>query len=494
MSTDLLPRAGAFAVDPLAVRRKVAWRIIPLIFVLYIVAYLDRANVGFAKLRMQELPWFTEGVFGWGSGVFFAGYLLLEIPGALLVEHWSARKWFARILVTWGLCSMGIALVQTPWQFYLARFLLGVAEAGFFPGVIVYFTHWFPRAQRARALAGLVLAIPVSLALGARASGALLEVNWLDVAGWQWVFLAEGLPAVLLGLAVPFLLTDRPAQARWLDPAERAWLEGTLEAERREAAAAGGVTLGRALRRPTVWLLALGILAANTGGYALLFWLPTAVEHFLKEAGRPSGPSDVLNWICVVYACGLAGVVLSGQSSDRTGERKWHCAAGQALTGAALAASLVPGQPWAAVFAWLCLAGFFAYAWPTPFWVLPTLTLSASAAAVSIGFINMCANAAGMIGSPVVGQMKQAGYDDRACLLFLAACYVVGGAVVALLRVPRAPAAGPADGRAVEPPELLPAAPRPQGAGGEGIIPDRQSISSRPPGLPGPPGEGEIVP
>jgi ACS family tartrate transporter-like MFS transporter len=185
-------------VDSRVVRRKVARRLLPLIFILYVVAYLDRANAGFAKPRMQEALHFTDQQFGWGFGIFFIGYLLLEIPGALIVEHRSASRWFTRIMITWGLCSMATALVRTPWQFYVARFLLGLAEAGFFPGVIVYFTHWFPRAERARALAGMVLGIPVSLACGARLSGWLLEVEWFGWAGWQWVFLAEGLPAVLL--------------------------------------------------------------------------------------------------------------------------------------------------------------------------------------------------------------------------------------------------------------------------------------------------------
>jgi ACS family tartrate transporter-like MFS transporter len=430
-----VPSFGSLSVDPRSVRRKVAWRILPLIFVLYIVAYLDRANAGFAKLQMKQALHFSEDIFGWGFGIFFAGYLLLEIPGALLVERWSARKWFARILVTWGLCSMGTALVRTPGQLYLARFLLGLAEAGFFPGVIVYFTHWFPRADRGRAMAGLVLGIPVSLALGARVSGWLLEAHWFGLDGWQWVFIVEGLPAVLLGLAVPFLLTDRPAQARWLTPPEREWLTQTLEAERRQAA--GSITLGQALRQPIVWLLALGILLTNTGGYALVFWLPTAVEELLKGTGRPATPSDVLSWLGLVYACGLAGVWLSGQSSDRTGSHQAHCVAGQVLTGLFLGASVMPGQSWEAVFGWLCLVGFFSIFWPSPFWVLPTLTLSASAAAVAIGFINMCANFAGLLGAPAFGLMKAAGFNDRTCMLFLANCYILGGLVVALIRVPR---------------------------------------------------------
>src|SRR6185503_48619 len=182
---SIAPPPATTAVDPAAVRRKVAWHVLPLVFVLYIVAYLDRANVGFAKLRMASDLQFSEEVFGLGMGIFFIGYLILEIPGALLVERWSARKWFARILISWGFVSALTAFVQTPAQFYAARFLLGVAEAGFFPGIIVYFSHWFPSAERARALAGLVMAVPLSLALGAPISALLLDVNWFGMAGWK---------------------------------------------------------------------------------------------------------------------------------------------------------------------------------------------------------------------------------------------------------------------------------------------------------------------
>ena len=424
-------------VDPRVVRRKVALRIVPLIFLLYIISYLDRANVGFAKLRMKESLSFSEEIFGWAFGIFFVGYLLLEIPGALIVERWSARKWFARILITWGICSMGMALVRTPTQLYVARFLLGLAEAGFFPGVIVYFTHWFPKADRARALAGMVLGIPVSLALGARVSALLLDVHWFGLDGWQWVFLIEGAPAVIMGCLVPFLLTDRPRDARWLTPAERQWLEEKLAAERREAASIGGVTLQAALKQPTVWILALGIFVTNIGGYALIFWLPTAVKNLLVEMNGATSDAEVLNWLSIVYVCGLVGVWLSGQSSDRSGERKWHCVVGQAGTGTFLILSLLPGQPWGLMFLWLCLMGFFAFFWCSPFWVLPTMSLTAGVAAVSIGFINMCANIAGLVGSPIVGRMKSAGVSERGCLLFLAICYVVGAGIIAILRVAR---------------------------------------------------------
>ncbi len=474
------PPAAEAGVDPRAVRRKVVWRIVPLLFLLYAVAYVDRANVGNAWLQMQHLPGFTSEVLGYGAGIFFVGYQLLEIPGALLVERWSARKWFARILVTWGICSMGMALAAT-WQvFYLMRFLLGLAEAGFFPGVVVYLTHWFPRADRGRALAGMVLAIPLSQTLGAWASAALLGAHGCGLVGWQWLFLAEGAPAVLLGVAVPFLLADRPAHARWLTPAERHWLEGTLIEERRQAAAVGGVRLSPALRRPTVWLLALGIFAANMGGYTLLFWLPKVVQGLLtvgrspfsgRIAGlvepsvahgllwrgiRPQPPADaaVLGWTSVVYVCSAAGAWLAGQSSDRRGERKRHCLAGMLWSGVFLAGVALPGQPWPLVFTWLCMVGFFSITWPPPFWVLPTLTLSESTAAVSIGFINMFANCAGAVGPAVVGLMQEHNIDGRLCLLFPAGCYVVGAAILLLLRVPRPGAKtkeGPGDAPAARP-------------------------------------------
>ena len=411
-------------------RRKVLWRVLPLVILLYLSAYLDRANVGFAKLRMASDLRFSEEVFGLGIGIFFIGYLVLEIPGALLVERWSARKWFARILITWGLISAATAFVQTPGQFYAVRFSLGVAEAGFFPGIIVYFTHWFPMRERARAMSGLIVAVPFSLALGAPLSAALLDVNWLGWKGWQWLFIVEGLPAVALGVVTLFLLTDRPRDAKWLSAPERDHLEGVLAGESRAKDATGKVSVGQALRTRNVWLLALGIFATNTGGYALAFWMPTTVKSL-------SGGSDnaALLYSGLFYLCGLAGVLYSGYSSDKSGERKWHCVAGQTTTALLLAASTIPGQPFGLVMMWLALTGLVAFSWPTPFWALPTLTLTASAAAASIGFINMFANLAGYAGNHLLGWMKGRGIGDAGCLLFLAGCYLLGGAIVSLVKV-----------------------------------------------------------
>jgi ACS family tartrate transporter-like MFS transporter len=393
----------------------------PLVILLYFVAYLDRANVGFAKLRMARDLQFSDEVFGFGIGIFFLGYLILEIPGALLVERWSARKWFARILVTWGLISACTAFVRTPMEFYVARFMLGVAEAGFFPGIIVYFTHWFPKRDRGRAMSGLVVAIPISLAIGAPVSALLLDVGWFGLAGWQWLFIVEGLPAVVLGVVTLFVLTDRPRDAKWLTAEERDHLEAELAADASAAPPKG--TVMEALRMPNVWLLALGIFATNTGGYSLTFWLPTTVKSL-------SGGSDssALLYSGLFYLCGLVGVLYSGYSSDKHGDRKWHCVAAQVATGLLLAASTIPGQPFGLVMAWLFLTGLVVQAWPPPFWTLP-------ATAASIGFINMCANLAGYLGNHLFGWLRSRGMTDSTGLLFLAGCYLLGGAIVSRVRV-----------------------------------------------------------
>jgi MFS transporter, ACS family, tartrate transporter len=424
-------------VNPRAVYRKIWWRIIPLLFFLYIVAYLDRVNVGFANLKMSPDLHFTNTEFGIGIGFFYIGYLLLEIPGAILVERWSARKWFARILITWGLCSMGTALVTKPWHFYTARFLLGLAEAGFFPGMIVFFSHWFPREVRGRALAGMILAVPMSMASGAIVSSFLLKMSLAGLKGWQWMYLIEGFPAVLFGVAVPFLLTDRPRHARWLTRDESDWLEQTLELERKEAAALGTVSLKDVVKLPMVWLLALGIFTTNVGGFTLGSWLPKEIKDILKPTHGEISDSGVLYWTAGVYLIGLAGVWLSGKSSDRAGERKWHCSLGMGLTGAFIAISMLLAGSWEVTYALLLVGGFFMFSWAPPYWVLPSQSLPPSVAPVAIGFINMCANAGGAIGPPVMGVMNDLEFTPRTAMLFPAACYLAGGLIIAMLRAPK---------------------------------------------------------
>mgnify|MGYP000140186070 CR=1 FL=1 len=379
---------------------------------------------------MGEALGFSDGVFGFGIGVFFIGYLFLEIPGALLVERWSARKWFARILITWGFISAGMAFVKTPTQFYWARFFLGVAEAGFFPGIIVYFTHWFVEKDRSRALSGLLVAVPLSLALGAPVSSLLLDVKWLELDGWQWLFILEGMPAVLLGFITLACLTDRPRNASWLTHSERDYLEEKLAAEALAKEATGRISVWQALRLPAVWLLVLGVLIGNSGGYALSFWLPTTVKNL-------SGGSDqmTLFYSGLFYSCGIVSVLVSGQSADHSGDRKWHAAGGMIATGVFLACSVIPGQSFGSQMAWLCLTAFGAFFWIAPFWTLPSLTLTASAAAVATGLINMGANLAGYLGNHVTGWLRSQGYGETQCLLFLAVCFITGGSIITFLRL-----------------------------------------------------------
>jgi MFS transporter, ACS family, tartrate transporter len=406
-------------------QRKIARRLLPFLCLLYLVAYLDRANVAFAKLSISADLRFSEAVYGFGAGIFFIGYLLLEIPGALIVERWSARRWFARILVSWGLCTVLVGFVKTANQFYLARFLLGVAEAGFYPGIIVYLTHWFPRKARSRSLAGFIVAIPVSLVVGAPISALILQHDWLGIAGWRWVFILEGLPAIVLGIIALFYLTDRPKDAAWLEPEERAWITQELETEKAEKRGTGQITIWKALRNRNVLICALSIFFANIGSYVFVFWLPSTIH-------RVSTFSAVLSTLysAVPFAVAIGFVLLSGRSSDRSGRVKLHASTWMALAGLFLMLSAIPGQPFPLVMTWLCLTAGAVYAWPPPFWALPTLILSESAAAVSIGFINMSGVLGAFVGPALVGYLLSAGYSNGSTTVFLSTCFIAGAALI----------------------------------------------------------------
>ncbi len=279
--------ASVSAVDERA-RRKIAKRILPFVFVLYIVSYLDRANIAFAKLSMTNELGFSEAVFGFGAGIFFVGYLFLEIPGALIVERWSARKWIARILISWGLLATLMGFIRTPFHFYAARFLLGVAEAGFFPGIIVYLTHWFTGRDRARAMAGFIVGVPISLVVGAPVSALFLRLHWLGMSGWRWIFILEGVPAVVLGFATWFYLTDYPREAGWLDAEEREWISNELAEERRRKKMTGHLSAWQGLRERNTLLLALTLCLANVEGYAFVFWLPTTIHRVSGLSSLPA--------------------------------------------------------------------------------------------------------------------------------------------------------------------------------------------------------------
>jgi len=404
---------------------------VPYFFVLYIIAYIDRANVAFAKLPMQADLGFSEAVFGLGAGIFFIGYFLLEIPGCLIIERWSARLWMSRIMISWGVCTILLGFIHTPRQFYIARFFLGLAEAGFFPGVIVFFTHWFPVRDRAKALAGFIQGVPISFVIGAPLSAWCLSLDWLDLAGWRWVFILQGIPAVVFGLVTPFYLTDRPKDAKWLKPEERDWLTSELRSEQaQKAAITGHLSVLAAMRQPYVLKLAATLWCAVLGNYATIIWMPTTIQ---KASGMSAAQSSLYSGLPFLLA--TLGVWFGGRSSDRSGERKLHAAIPLFLCGAFFALSAIPGQPFALVLMWLSLTGVMLWAWGPAYGTLPTLTLGQSAAAASIGLINSIGNLGGFFGPSIVGYLLAGSYPYWVAMLFLSSGFFAASAMVLSLKI-----------------------------------------------------------
>ncbi|HEY3742421.1 MAG TPA: MFS transporter [Bryobacteraceae bacterium] len=399
-------------------------------FLLYITSYLDRANVAFAKMPMSADLGFSEAVFGFGAGVFFLGYMVFGIPGAMLVERSSASKWIGRMLIAWGCCTVFCGFVRTPMQFNVCRFALGCAEAGFFPGVIVYFSHWFAKKERARAMAGFIVGIPVALSLGAPFSALILRIHWLGLPGWRWVFILQGVAPVILGIITFFYLTDYPRQAEWLTADERERVAAELEEEGREKDALERITPWQALRMRTVLTLAAALCLANLGGYAFILWLPTIIRNnSTLSVGMATACS------ALPFAMGLFSVGMGARSSDRTGERKLHAGVPLLLMAGFFSMSTVPGQPFPLVLLWLCLTGAAGYAWPPAFWVLPTTALTKSAAAVSIGLINVIGNLGGFIGPSVVGYLLSLHYSYAVAIAFLSINILVAGILILTTRV-----------------------------------------------------------
>ena len=412
-------------------RARIFRRILPFVFFLYILAYIDRANVAFANRPMSVDLGFSEAVFGFGAGVFFVGYFLLQIPGALLVERWSARRLIAAILITWGLLTMLIGFVKTPGQFFASRFLLGAAEAGFFPGVLVYLTHWFRASDRARATARFALAAPVALVIGAPLSGLILKLHWLGLPGWRWVFILQGIPAILFGVVTQFYLTDRPRDAPWLPASERDWIEGELRREKELKGVRPSRNWWQAFGRRDVLLLTGASFCANLGGYGFILWLPNTLN---RGMGLPLVLSTALS--ALPFLAAIVASLLVGRSSDRSGERKWHACASFAAAGAFLVLGSVPGQPVALSVLWICLTGAAVFSWIPPFWVLPGLMLSEAEAAASIGLINSVGNLGGFAGPWIAGSLLSSGAGYGAVLLALAASYGVSAVFTSLVRLP----------------------------------------------------------
>lgn len=408
---------------------RVSRRLIPFLFLLYILNFLDRVNVGFAALEMNQDLGFGPAVYGFGAGVFFLGYCLFEVPSNLVLYRTGARLWIARIMVTWGLAASAMMFVHASWSFYLLRFLLGVAEAGFFPGIIFYLTYWYPARERARAYAWFLAAIPVCGVIGSPLSGALLGLDGrLGLQGWQWLFLLEGIPSVLVGIAVLGLLPDRPGDARWLPPAERAWLEQTLAAERAERAAHHGESLRRALGNPLVWWLGLSYFLLVVALYGFALWLPQLV----KAAGDFSN-FEVGVITAIPYAVAAVGMVLVGRRSDRTGERHLHLAL-PALAGALGFFATTQAASTELLVAAMSLTAFGVLGWLGPFWALPTAFLREQAAAGGIALINSMGAVGGFVGPYLLGELKEKTGEFGPGLLVLAGSLTVAAAIVLGLR------------------------------------------------------------
>jgi MFS transporter, ACS family, tartrate transporter len=378
-------------------RRHIAVRLLPFVFLLYITNYLDRTSVAYAAIGMARDLGFNDHVLGMGIGIFFVSYVALQIPGALLVERWSARGMISATMIVWGSLTALTALVHTPMQLYLTRFLLGAAEAGFFPGVIVYLSHWFIQEDRAKATSNFMAAIPVSLVIGSPVAGWILGHNWFAIGGWRWLFFLEGLPAILLGIVAFFFLTDWPRQARWLTTEQQQWISRKLKQQK--PLSRPSISLGQALRSRTVVLLAAAAFVDYFVGYAVIFWLPTILKH-------QSGLSDA--WVglfgAVPYVVALFAMLLNGWHSDRSRERRWHAAFPLLLaTAGFLCLISLPNSTVMTVsgFSMICVL----LAFLPVFWAIPTEILSDSTAAVAVGTINALASVAGFAGPYAFGYL-----------------------------------------------------------------------------------------
>jgi len=432
-------------MDPIEARtiRKVSARLVPFLMICYFVAYLDRVNVGFAALTMNKDLGISATAFGFGAGIFFFSYFIFEVPSNLALERFGARKWIARIMLSWGILSGLMAAISGETGFYIIRVLLGAAEAGFFPGIIFYLTLWFPAVYRGRIIGWFMAAIPLSTVFGAPISGLILSLhNFGGLAGWKWLFILEATPAVILAFVVWFYLTDRPAEARWLAPDERDWLMRRLAAEQDQRQAAEHISVGQALINPRVLALAVVYFGAVATNYGTAFWLPQIVKDF--------GLTNIMTGLvtAIPYVVGTLGMIWWGRRSDAHMERKGHAAIALALAALGIAVSPLLNDPTLKMIS-LCVGAFGVFAVLPVFWTLPTAFLSGAAAAAGIAVINSVGNLAGFFGPFVMGWLKDETGSFAAGLWAIAACAVIGMLVVLALRhdakLEQAPAGAAAD-------------------------------------------------
>jgi MFS transporter, ACS family, tartrate transporter len=421
------------AVDERALYSRITWRLIPYMFVLYIVAYMDRVNVGFAAMDIQRQLHFSNTVYGTGAGIFFLGYALCDLPSTLLLRRVGTRLWIARIMISWGIVSACMVGIGSPHSFYLLRFLLGVAEAGFVPGMLLYLTFWFPSQQRARAVAKFMTATSLAGVVGAPLSSALLKLDGLrGLAGWQWLFLLEGVPTVLLGISVLFVLQDSPGKVAWLTPTEKDWLAGELERDRKLYGASEHHNLLDAFRLPAVWLLAGVYIVIQIGVYIVNLWMPLILSSIARSGATDA--SLIARYATLPYLLAAVFTVAIGRSSDRTNERRWHLFGCMALAAV--------GFAWAAraenIAVALCAMSLVAIGlWSTmgPFWALTTRMVGGAAAAGAVATITTIGGFGGFIGPYLTGRMRDATHS------FVGGLYAIGAlALCAALLALAAPA------------------------------------------------------
>ena len=415
-------------VDAVVIR-KLTWHLLPFLFLLYIVAYIDRTNIGFAALQMQGQLGLSDAAYGLGAGMFFAGYLFFQIPSNWMLERVGPRRWIAFLLLAWGVTSASMMFVRGERSFYAARFLLGVAEAGFFPGVIFYLKNWFPAAARARAVALFMTAAPLSAVVGGPLSGALLNLDRsAGLAGWQWMFLLEGIPAVVLSAVVLAVLPQTPGEVRWLSADEQAWLADTLA---NEHSSAGNVAASpmAALRMPAVWLLTAIYFGMATAVYGVSFWLPKLIR---SQSGMSTFQIGLLS--AVPYVFTAIAMVLVGLSSDRTGERRLHVV-GSALVGVASLVVAAYSSSFVVILFGVGIAVLAANSMYGPFWAMPTAILPRASAATGIAFINSLGNTGGLFGPYLIGLLRTSTGEFKGGFLVVAACLGMAAAATLILAV-----------------------------------------------------------
>jgi len=412
-----------------ATLRRVSVRLLPLLFILYLWNYVDRTNVAIASLRMNVDLHLSASAYSFGVGIFSLGYVLFEVPSNVILSRVGARRWIARIMISWGLVASAMMFMRTPLHFYLLRLLLGVAEAGFFPGIVFYLSQWFPAPQRARAISRFIIAIPIAGAIGSPLSASLLALDGrLGLAGWRWLFLVEGIPSVLLGFAVLTLLTDRVEDAPWLCDEQRTWLVACLQRDADESLAPHGVPLLRALTHPTIWLLALPYFLIDAGFYGYTYWAPIVVRDNLH-------PSDLVTGLIVgAIACGAAVAMLAfGANSDRTGERCLHAVAGAALCALGYAGAALLPTPVGRVISFAA-ASWGVTGFLVPFWCLPSMLLRGTAAAAAIALVNSIGNVGGFVGPYLIGFSKDRLGGATGAFLVLAGMALAGAMGLLVIR------------------------------------------------------------